>query len=244
MTDDGEPVGCLPPGAGPGGFIVEFCSEGHPSGRVLSDPGDSIPDVIGTSRRVGALVAGVAAVLAVTLSGCGSSQAGAAATIGERRISISDVQNGYTDILPLVGQDAGVSQAQILNLLILEPYLSQAAADLGRGVSEQDARLDISSSGTVSAEDLSEAGVEVWRANLANTALQTDRTADEVTSTYTGIEKKLKAQGVHINPRYGNGIDYATFTITQAQPDWLEASAEPAAETPAGTPGTEETPAP
>lgn len=188
-------------------------------------------------------MAGAAAVLAVTLSGCGSSQAGAAATIGDRRITVADVQDGYTDILPLVGQDAGVSQAQILNLLILQPYLSDAASELGRGVSEQDARLDISSSGTVSDEDLSEAGVDVWRANLANTALQTDRSADEITATYASIEDTLKAQGVHINPRYGNGIDYETFTITQAQPDWLEAAdEEPAAPEP--VPGTEETPAP
>ncbi|MCE0535078.1 SurA N-terminal domain-containing protein [Kineosporia rhizophila] len=196
--------------------------------------------MIATRRRVGALVAGASAVLAVTLSGCGSSQAGAAAVVGDRRISVAQVQEGYRDVLPLVGQDAGVTQAQILNLLILQPYLSQAAADLGRGVSEQDARLDISSSGAVQPADLSEAGVEVWRANLANTALQTDRAAAEITDTYSGIEEKLKAQGVHINPRYGNGIDYSTFTITQASPEWLKTAEAPATEAP-GTeaPGTE-----
>ncbi|GAB3245080.1 SurA N-terminal domain-containing protein [Kineosporia babensis] len=201
--------------------------------------------MIATRRRVGALVAGTAAVLAVTLSGCGSSQAGAAAVIGDRRISVADVQNGYTDILPLVGQDAGVTQAQILNLLILQPYLADAAAGLNRGVSEQDARLDISSSGSIASEDLSEAGVQVWQANLANSALQTDRAADQIAATYADIEQELKSQGVHINPRYGNGIDYSTFTITQSRPDWLEA-AQPAAEDPttgqpgAGQPGTDQ----
>ncbi len=191
---------------------------------------------------MGALLAGTAAI-AVTLSGCGTSQAGAAAVIGDRRISVASVQAGYQDILPLVGQDAGVSQAQILNLLILEPYLTQAAAALGKGVSDQDAKLDISSSGTVKAADLSHAGVEVWRANLANTALQADRSSADITATYSGIEKQLKSAGVHINPRYGSGIDYTTFTITQSSPNWLKETAAP---TPAATqaPSPTETPAP
>ena len=177
----------------------------------------------------------------MTLSGCGTSQAGAAAVIGDRRISVASVQDGYQDIQPLVGKDAGVSQAQILNLLILEPYLTQAAASLGKGVSDQDAKLDISSSGTVKAADLSHAGLEVWRANLANTALQADRSSADITATYSGIEKQLKSAGVHINPRYGSGIDYTTFTITQSSPNWLK---EPAATPAASAPATTETPAP
>jgi len=186
---------------------------------------DSIRYVIATPRRVGALLAGTAAVLAVTLSGCGTiSQAGAAAVIGDRRISVSDVQDGYNDIVPLVGQDAGVTQAQILNLLILEPYLTDAAADLGLGVSDQDARLSISSSGSVDGDDLSAAGVEVWRANLANTALQTDRSTKEIAATYASIEKELKAADVEINPRYGDGIDYSTFTLTQSTPNWISST--------------------
>ncbi|WP_285596387.1 hypothetical protein [Kineosporia sp. NBRC 101731] len=197
--------------------------------------------MIATPRRMGALVAGAAAVLAVTLSGCSGSQAGAAAVIGERRIAVGDVQDGFSDIVPLVGQDAGITQAQILNLLILEPYLSQAASDLGRGVSDEDAKLDFASSGTVKEADLSEAGLEVWKANLSNTALQTDRSTAEITATYSTIEQKLKKAGVHINPRYGNGIDYTTFTITQAQPNWLKSTATPAATAPAPTEGSEPT---
>ncbi|MBT0770533.1 hypothetical protein KIH74_16435 [Kineosporia sp. J2-2] len=195
--------------------------------------------MIATRRRVGALVAGTSAVLAVTLSGCGASQAGAAAVIGDRRIPVSSVQDGYTDIMPLVGENAGVTQAQILNLLILEPYLTKAASDLGVGVSEQDARLDISSAGSVDAAGLTDAAVEVWRANLANSALQTDRTSEQITSTYTGIEAELKADGVHINPRYGNGIDYTTFTITQSSPNWLKS--ESAAAGQVTTPQPEDT---
>ncbi|GAB6900806.1 hypothetical protein JCM9957A_38960 [Kineosporia succinea] len=175
----------------------------------------------------------MAGVLALTLAGCGSSQAGAAAVIGDRRIPVSDVQDGFSDVVPLVGQDAQITQAQILNLLILEPYLSQAAASLGRGVSDADAKLDIGASGVVKAEDVSEAGLEVWKANMANTALQTDRSADDITTSYKAIEAEMKKAGVHINPRYGDGIDYSTFSITQSQPDWLAGGAEtPAAEVP------------
>lgn len=164
------------------------------------------------------------------LSGCGTiSQAGAAAVIGDRRISVSDVQDGYNDIVPLVGADAGVTQAQILNLLILEPYLTEAASDLGLGVSTEDAKLSLSSSGSIDTDDLTASGIEVWRANLANSALQTDRSTKEINATYTAIEKELKAADVEINPRYGDGIDYSTFTITQSTPNWVESTATPTA---------------
>jgi hypothetical protein len=178
----------------------------------------------------------LAVVLALTLSSCDTVEAGAAATVGHRRISVSDVQKAYQDILPLVGQDAQITQTQILNLLILEPYLTQAAAEQGHGVSSNDARLDIKAAGpTVDADKVSGAGIEVWRANLANAALQTNRTQDQIQATYQGIGKQLKAAGVHVNPRYGAGIDYTTFNILPGKPDWLATKAPTASPTPGAT---------
>jgi hypothetical protein len=179
--------------------------------------------VIRSPRLLGAVAApATAVVLALTLSSCGAPQAGAAATVGDRRISVAQVQSAYQDIVPLVGQDQQITQGQILNLLILEPYLVKAAAGLGRGVSAQDARLDVSAAGSVNVNKLTNAGLNVWRANLANTALQSDRSATDIQGTYLQIGRELKADGVHVNPRYGAGIDYTDFSIVPEKPDWLK----------------------
>jgi hypothetical protein len=182
----------------------------------------------------------LAVVLALALSSCTTPQAGAAATVGDRRISVAAVQQAYQDIVPVVGQDAAVTQTQILNLLILEPYLTKAAAEQGHGISANDARLDIKSAGpTVDASKMSAAGIEVWRANLAYAALQTDKTTEQVTATFQGIGQQLKSAGVHINPRFGAKLDYSNFSIVAEKPNWLVTKAAVAA-TPA--PGATQAP--
>jgi parvulin-like peptidyl-prolyl isomerase len=194
--------------------------------------------VIRSPRRLGAAaVPALAAVLALTLSSCNAAQPGAAATVGDRRISVAAVQSAYQDIVPLVGADQQITQDQILNLLILEPFLVKAAAGLGRGVSTQDARLDISSAGSVKVATVSAAGIDVWRANLANSALQTNRSNTEIQSTYQAIGKEIKSEGVHINPRYGAAIDYSNFSIIPEKPDWLRSTpAATASANPTATP--------
>jgi len=153
---------------------------------------------------------------------------------------VAAVQQAYQDIVPLVGQDQQITQGQILNLLILEPYLTQAAASLGRGVSPADARLDMKAAGMDDPTKISYPGLEVWRANLANSALQTNRPANEIQTTYEGIGKQLKSVGVQVNPRYGAGLDYTDFSIVPEKPNWLATSATP---TPtAAAPGEEPTP--
>ena len=173
-------------------------------------------------RLLGAVAApALAVVLALTLSSCDTPEAGPAATVGDRRISVSQVQDAYRDVVPLVGQDQQITQQQILNLLILEPYLTRAAALAGRGVSNQDALADIQNTGTAKSAKISSAGLEVWRANLANSALQTSRATDQVQATYTSISAQLKKAGVHVNPRYGSGLDYANLSIVAAKQNWL-----------------------
>jgi hypothetical protein len=193
--------------------------------------------VIRSPRHFVAVVATVLAVaLALTVSGCGTREAGAAAVVGDRRISVAAVQAAYQDIAPLVGQDQRITQGQILNLLILEPYLTRAASALDRGVSASDARLDMKAAGAEDDVKISKSGLEVWRANLANSALQTDRPADAIKSTYDGIGKELKAAGVHVNPRYGSGLDYTDFSILPERPNWLAKVATPTSSaTPAPT---------
>jgi hypothetical protein len=166
-------------------------------------------------------VPAAAAVLALALAGCGTRESGAAAVVGDRRIPVASVQSAYRDIVPLLGQDQRVDQAQILNLLILEPYLTKAASALGRGVSDNDARLSIRSAAQGQDLSFTRPGLEVWRANLAISAVQSGRSESDVKATFADLEKQLKSAGVHINPRYGAGIDYTDFTIRPEQPNWL-----------------------
>jgi hypothetical protein len=185
----------------------------------------------------------LAAVIALTVSGCDARESGAAAVVGDRRISVAQVQDAYQDIVPLVGQDQQISQGQILNLLILEPYLVKAAATQGRGVSPEDARLDMKAAGVDDATQVSASGLGVWRANLANNALQTDRSQTDIKATYENIGKELKTAGVHVNPRYGSGLDYTDFSILPERPNWLTTSVTPTPAAPGqATPGA--TPSP
>ena len=206
--------------------------------RAVSSPA-------GRRRRTAGLAAtALAAVLAMTLSGCETRQSGAAAVVGDRRISVAAVQSAYADVLPLVSQDAQLNQATILNLLILEPYLTEAASAIGRGVSATDAQLDVKAAAEGRDLRFSPAGLEVWRANLANQALQGSRTESEVRSTYEAITARVKADGVHINPRFGAGLDLTNLSITPEQPNWLttSASGRPAVPAPGNAPQQEAPP--
>ena len=82
-----------------------------------------------TPRRLAAVALALPAAL--LLAGCGAAQAGAAAVVGDRRIPVTQVQDAHRDVSVLTGPDAGLSQADVLNWLILEPYIVEAAYPLG-----------------------------------------------------------------------------------------------------------------
>lgn len=196
-------------------------------------------------RILGGVVApALAVVLSLSVSACGTRESGAAAVVGDRRITVAQVQSAYQDILPLIGQDQQLDQAQILNLLILEPYLNGAASALGRGVSTTDAQLQVKAA--ANGEDLifSRSGLAVWQANLANQALQQDRSQQEIERTYQDIGRRLRADGVDINPRYGTALDYSTFTITPEQPNWIARATPSAGASPGAPQAPQEAPAP
>ncbi len=164
------------------------------------------------------------------LGGCASSEAGAAATVGDHRISVAEVQSGYHSIVELAGPDAGFTQSIILNYLILEPYLDQVASEMGRGVSADDARHQFNIDASLPAP--SAAALKVMRALAANQAIRSGRTDDEINRTYQQVSDRLKADGVHINPRYGAGLQYkvgdqAMLTILPEKQDWIASTPQP-----------------
>lgn len=170
----------------------------------------------------------------VVLGGCGTAEAGAAAVVGDRRISVAQVQSAYAGILELAGPDQQITQNAILDELILAPYLVQAASELGRGVSVHDAELQFEiDSLTVKP---SPAAITVMHALYASSQIQGGRSEEEYAQTYREIIERIKADGVHINPRFGSSIDLDPTSPTQLQiipeqPNWLvtpRAAATPA----------------
>ncbi len=213
----------------------------------------SIRGVIRTSRlqsrRFGLGFAAATLISALLLAGCGSAEAGAAAVVGDRRISVASVQSGYQGMVALTGPDYGWTQSLILNYMMLEPYLAQAASNLGRGVSTHDAELQFNGS-AASTSPPPRAAVQVMHALQSNAALRDGRSEDEINATYKGISDQLKAAGVHVNPRYGAGIDYSVssdtmLTILPERQDWITSSTPaPSATAPGGTGQSEPAPTP
>jgi len=187
--------------------------------------------VTGTRIRTLLVATGVAALLAA----CGTPHAGAAAVIGNRRISVSDLQSATQDAQAYVdaqtnaqgGQRTAVSQRQVLYLLAALPYIEQLATQAGVGVSEDDARSELRA---WNVPNPSHAGVQVVQANAALAQLQQQgqSKAAEVNSEITDA---LKKDHLEVNPRYGT-FNGSVGRIIPGQPNWLptpSSSAIPAA---------------
>jgi hypothetical protein len=172
------------------------------------------------SSTVRRLTVALAVPAALLLAGCGTPQAGAAAVVGDRRIAVSEVQEAYRDITVLVGQDLQATQADMLTFLIIEPYLTEAAAEAGQGVSEDDARM-------VFAEvkdrlpNPSPGALQVARAVAARERISSTLEPSQVEQVFGGIIEEIRADEVKVNPRYGGTFDYNQLVIMPGGDDWL-----------------------
>ena len=192
------------------------------------------------TRTLRRLVVAIAVPVALLVAGCGTPQSGAAAVVGDRRIPISEVQDAYRDITVLVGQDLQATQADMLTFLILEPFLTKAAADAGQGVSEDDA-TKVFDEVRERLPNPSPGALLVARAVAARERLQSTLPADQVQRVFEGIIKELQAEKVEINPRYGGSFDYNQLVVVPGSDNWLQ-TPQPTASGPA--PGQSVEPAP
>ena len=168
-------------------------------------------------------------VLALALGGCGQApQAGAAAVVGDRRIPVRDVQDALRDVSALTGPDGNLTQSDVLNWLILEPYVVQAATDAGLGISEHDAEVEFTSVRDQVPEP-SPAGLDVVRTAVALQRLQGgELPADRVQQVFTGVIDDLRSDGVTINPRFGSGYQFDRLAVEKGTENWLaQPSASP-----------------
>ena len=205
----------------------------------------------------GGLTAIALALAATLLSACGSSQPGAAAVIGDRRISVAEVQSATADIAATFpGQD--VAPQQVLFFLISGPYIVDAAAKVNAGVTTSEARDAMKAaliknghggatatavpdpaasnaaagSGATAAAggepiEPSDAGVAVYQ---ANTAIAKIGKLDQATQTAAVDEIKAALAAAHItvNPRYGT-FDSKNLTIVPASQNWMSSVSPSAA---------------
>ncbi len=191
--------------------------------------------------RGGAAAVALAASLALTplVAACGT-QAGAAAVVGDRRITVGELQTATSEVRAIVQDPNQVSQQLVLGWLIVQPYVVRVAGEQGRGVSREDAQGFFTRSNFTSpagGTTPSDAAVSAVQAAYALQLLTGQDSSPEVAKrSVDTVLADLKSADVRVNPRYGT-FDYRwdeqsqSFTLTPRSPNWLEtrAPAQPAA---------------
>jgi hypothetical protein len=164
------------------------------------------------------------------LSGCGTTQAGAAAIVGDHRITVSELQTATSELKGLVQDPSQITQELVLGWLIANPAATQVAAEKGQAVSRNDALRFFSQA------NFTNAAGGTTPSDAAVTAVQTAYTLQllagqdvQPATAKANIDQviaDLKAQTVTVNPRYGT-FDYAwdaqtqSFTLSPAKVNWL-----------------------
>ena len=203
------------------------------------------PGPFSTGRRRGAAVV-LAASLALTplLGACGT-QAGAAAVVGDRRITVDELQTATSEVRSIVQDPSQVTQQLVLGWLIAHPYVVQVASEQGKGVSRQDAQTFFTRSNFKTQDGgttPSDSAVDAVQTAYALSLLTGQDSSPEVAKrSVDEVLADLKAAKVTVNPRYGT-FDYkwdeqtATFTLSPRSPNWLKPANPAPAASPAPTP--------
>lgn len=150
------------------------------------------------------------------LAGCGSMTAGAAAVVGDRRISVAEVQEATVDAQAWVGEGGQITQTQILYLLAIAPYVQDIAIRYNAGASVDEARKVL----LPKVPHPSDAAISVLRANISLNDLQQNLGQEETVKVLSEVNKRLNADGFQVNPRFG-AFDSKTGRFLPQQPNWL-----------------------
>ena len=170
-------------------------------------------------RRVLGGTAALALSAIVALTACTPAQAGAAAVIGSRRISTTEVSQATQGIKqgnPQLAQGKGLHRT-VLFFLVISPYVLQAAEQNGVAVSADTARQMLPNT-----PDPDPGSVRVLRTFVALQQLQQAGKNEALTQ----IQKDVTAAKPELNPRYGT-FDVKQMAVVDAPPNWIVPSAEP-----------------
>ena len=170
--------------------------------------------VLPTART--AASAALALGAAIALTACGPQQAGSAAIVGDRVISDRDVQTAAQETNKGVeGLKQPFTSSDTLVFLIVSPYVLDAAARGGHGVSESQARQALTK-----LPNPAPATLEFARTFIALQGL----TPDEVQSVLAQVQKAK----VSVSPRYGK-LDLKTLRLDTREPNWIKSTPQPTA---------------
>jgi hypothetical protein len=199
---------------------------------------------VSPTRRVVAAVLCVAAT--VGLAACNTAEIGAAAVVGDHRITVADLQEQVSDLADSLPDSAGATgdqstaQHAILQRMIQSELLALVAAEEGVEVSEADIDAFVDEQVLAQAPD-GDIGPLLAQNNLTEDSLR-DAVRDqlmaaELTERLGGQEQlvevltaKADEIGVTVSPRYGtwNGIVLEQSSGSISEPETVPT------ETPAG----------
>jgi hypothetical protein len=170
-------------------------------------------------RTPAARAAGAVLVTALAVGACSPRESGAAAVVGDRRITTDQLSGAVAGIKrgnPQLGANQGLDRT-VLFFLIISPYVLRAAEAKGVGVSDaQAAKL------LVRDIDPDPDAVQVLRTYLALQALQEAKGTAELQQ----VQQEVAAVKPRLNPRYGR-FDTKELTVVSETPNWLASTDQP-----------------
>jgi hypothetical protein len=201
----------------PDGWLTRPAVAGVPLGSRRLKPLACEGFTLSLSRRVVAAV--LCAVAGVPLAACNTEQIGAAAVVGDDRITVAELQEQVRDLADSLPDSAGATgdqsaaQHAILQRMIQSELLAAVAADEGVDVSDADVDTFIDEQ-VVSQAPEGDIGALLAQSNLTEASLRDvvrdQLIADEMISRLGGQEQLIEALtdkaeeiGVTVSPRYG-----------------------------------------
>ena len=162
----------------------------------------------------------VAGAVALAAGACTPGEAGAAAVVGDRRITTEQLQGALKGLRTGNPEFAQVEQLDRLVLfnLIAAPYLIEAADAAGLGVAPSEAQAALPMT-----PDADPEAVRALQAQIALNKLNQAQKGEALAA----VGARLRGAGVRVSPRYGR-FDSTTLAVVQGQPNWLVPRAEPA----------------
>jgi hypothetical protein len=200
------------------------------------DGAANIAHVTASPSRLGRplTAAALVVVASLTAAGCGTVSYGAAAVADDRRVPVGELQNATAQIQDIAGPSGQVDQMQVLDWLVVEPWVVDIADTYGVGVSSDDARKliyqvnpaydpssEVGPHKTAAAET-----VRAVRGMLAVRRIQgqgmaqgqgTQITQEGAQRAVADLQAKVRSADIDVNPRY-----------LGVAPDWLASAESPA----------------
>lgn len=154
------------------------------------------------TRRGVRLVAAMVTATAV-LAGC-SGHPGAAAVVDGRTISTSELAAAFEELRPLYN---GAGPQDVLGVLITEPFATELAAEVGTGVSDQQARDLLEQVAAQALGEEAAAGREFGPGALAvarySVAVSELQGVDDPQAAIAEYQSRVLAADIEVNPRFG-----------------------------------------